>query len=165
MARRINSRDGLRRYEDLIRSIGPTGGGGPGSTGPTGPHGITGPAGATSGLIYYLHSEVSDIGTYQKLLPSPADDPETSNTVAVDSVSGEVLLKSFVTEPGDPGTTLIPAASGCSLPGHLSIARLGSLNLSLESIREALLMLKRHYLTLRAYVMGIAHSRLSRFTA
>ncbi len=59
------------------------------------------------GITYFLHEEISDVATYQKILGDPADDPETSDNAVVNSGSGEVLIKSFVTDPGIPGTTLL----------------------------------------------------------
>jgi len=62
-------------------------------------------------VILFLHEEVSDVSGYEKLLTSPANDPENIETVGVTSATSPILIDSHnhVTEPGYPGLTEIPA--------------------------------------------------------
>lgn len=47
--------------------------------------------------VLFLHSETSDISGYNQLLIIAEEDPEATNNAVVNSGSGEVLIKSFVT--------------------------------------------------------------------
>jgi len=66
---------------------------------------------AGNNVILFLHEEVSDVSGYEKLLTSPANDPENIETVGVTSGTSPILIDSHnhVTEPGYPGLTEIPA--------------------------------------------------------
>lgn len=57
----------------------------------------------------YLHNESSDIGGYEQLLTSPANDVEDSDTVAVTTGTSPVTIDVYATESGYPGITEIPA--------------------------------------------------------
>lgn len=86
----------------------------PGPTGPTGadstvpgPTGPTGQRGSLAGQVYFLHDEASGITGYSKLMPIPANGSEVSASETITSTDGEVLIKAFATDVGDPGTTLV----------------------------------------------------------
>lgn len=68
---------------------------------------IVGASGSYTSL--FLHSESSDISTYEKLLTSYTNDTETTSTAAVTSGTSPLLMDEWVTELGYPGVSSIPA--------------------------------------------------------
>jgi hypothetical protein len=97
---------------------GATGATGPqGVPGPTGPQGVKGdtgaqgPSGQAAGKIFYFApSDASDIASYKTMLPSPSAGAEqTVSTVCAGTA--DVLIGSFVTDPGVPGAVDFPAGT------------------------------------------------------
>jgi len=76
-----------------------------GATGMTGNTGIQGERGSLAGQVYFLHEEDSEYPSYDKLLPYPANNTETHYTAPVTS-SSDVGLGAFLTDAGEPGTTV-----------------------------------------------------------
>lgn len=63
--------------------------------------------GGGGGVPYFLHEEVSDIGGgYRKLLNTPADDAENTDTAVVNSGTGEVLIRAFASDAGNPNAAI-----------------------------------------------------------
>lgn len=90
---------------------GHTGATGPqGATGATGPQGLTGPTGPQGTAAYAQHwfyDAASDVSSYWRLIRSPGTGSESDDSVSLVSGDGEVLIESYVTEPGDPGLSSI----------------------------------------------------------
>lgn len=61
------------------------------------------------GEVLYLHTEDSEISGYKQALMLQPDDAMTSYTALANSGTGNVLIKSFATEPGFPGVVVIAA--------------------------------------------------------
>jgi len=81
-----------------------------GPIGPTGPAGPAGPGGNTQ-VNYWFHDDPSTIATYSEILTSPANGTQNDDTVSVVLADGEKLIEAYVTDPGVPGTTKIPAGN------------------------------------------------------
>lgn len=99
---------------------GPTGAQGP--AGATGPQGVTGPDGAigpdgpagadglSSGKEFYLTKIAASVSGYYKLMASPSSGAEQTVSAALGSSgSTDTLLGSFITDPGEPGVSDVPA--------------------------------------------------------
>jgi len=64
---------------------------------------------AAVGKTYYLeYGSASDVAPYHKLLSSPSSLAENTIVQAFTTISSFVLMKSFITEPGEPNITLLP---------------------------------------------------------
>ena len=64
---------------------------------------------AAVGKTYYLeYGSASDVAPYHKLLSSPSSLAENTIVQAFTTISSFVLMKSFITEPGEPNVTLLP---------------------------------------------------------
>lgn len=89
--------------------IGMTGPQGETGVGWTGPQGATGQDGYSLGQIWYFHHmAVENPPGYEGLYPLPSQSPEDDESVVVNSGTGDVLIDSYITEPGAPGTSVIP---------------------------------------------------------
>jgi hypothetical protein len=83
-----------------------------GDTGPAGPQGLTGPTGpqgppgSSTGQSYYFDDDPSDIAGYTTLRTRPATGTEITDSVAVTSALGEVLIEAYATSAGSPNKTL-----------------------------------------------------------
>lgn len=99
--------------QGLTGATGPTGA--TGATGPTGATGATGPAGASgqaAGKIFYLApSSATDISGYKRALASPSAAAEQTITTPIPTIGADVLVATFVTDPGVPGAVDYPAGS------------------------------------------------------
>jgi Collagen triple helix repeat (20 copies) len=81
-----------------------------GLTGATGPQG---PSGQAAGKILYpALSDPSDIAGYKTLLQSPSAAAEQTIVTNTPSMGVDVLIASFVTDPGVPGAVDYPAGTG-----------------------------------------------------
>lgn len=93
--------------------------GNPGPLGPTGPAGVDGPkgdpgpaglTGSSSGKMFYpAPSQAADISGYKKLLVTPSAGTEQVINTPCSSMGVDVLVASFVTDPGVPGVVDYPA--------------------------------------------------------
>ena len=90
---------------------GPTGPSGFGITGPTGVTGPTGSNGQVIGRTYYLTNVSSGIGSYELLELTPNFDSEVDESTSVTASTSPLLFESYITEPGEPGTSVIEAGA------------------------------------------------------
>jgi hypothetical protein len=82
-----------------------------GDPGPAGPEGPQGEQGISAGrILYYAPSQAADVAGYGKLLTSPSTGASNDITVACTGTS-DVLVKSFISDPGVPGTDDFPAGT------------------------------------------------------
>jgi hypothetical protein len=89
---------------NLIGNTGPQG-----DTGPTGPAGING---EVAGRAFYFDPLVaSDIANCSTVLTSPSVNAETTLPVTVTHTSGNVLIASFATQPGQPNVSVLPSGT------------------------------------------------------
>ncbi len=84
-----------------------------GTIGPQGNIGATGPQGATgisaAGRIWYFTQTDSNVVGYESLVPDRPDaNPQDVMGADVTNASGNVLVASFITAPGDPYLTELP---------------------------------------------------------
>jgi hypothetical protein len=82
-----------------------------GDPGPAGPEGPQGESGISAGrILYYAPSIAADVAGYGKLLTSPSAGASNDITVACTGTS-DFLVKSFISDPGVPGTDDFPAGT------------------------------------------------------
>jgi hypothetical protein len=82
-----------------------------GSQGIAGPQGNTGPSGQAAGKEFYLAPSIaSDIAGYYTATEDPSAGPEQTITTPV-AGTGDILVASFITEPGIPGVEDLPAGT------------------------------------------------------
>lgn len=81
----------------------------PAAIGPIGLRGATGPQGpaVSGGRVLYLSDEGGEPPDYQGWRTSPDIASETVVTVSIDSGDGEVVVESYITDPGFPGVNVI----------------------------------------------------------
>jgi hypothetical protein len=92
---------------NLIGNTGPQG-----DTGPTGPQGEKGLDGEVAGRAFYFDPlAASDISNCKVALTSPSLNAETTLPVTVSNISGNVLIASFATDPGQPNVNVLPAGT------------------------------------------------------
>lgn len=72
---------------------------------------VDAPIVAGDGVSFFLDDSASDIATYFTLEEAPTSHPEVDDSVAVNAADGEVLIESYATQVGIPGTDLIQAGS------------------------------------------------------
>ncbi len=63
----------------------------------------------SDGQAIYLHGNESDVSGYSRALPLAPEDDRTVYFASADQSTGEVLIRSFVTDAGFPGVELIPS--------------------------------------------------------
>jgi hypothetical protein len=113
---------GLVGEQGDVGVTGPTGSTGPvgpigetglvGPTGPTGLQGFQGISGEAAGADFYFHNnDSSDVTGYKQARRDPADNTESTIVSNVDSAAGDVLVKEFITDDGDPGVEQIPVGA------------------------------------------------------
>lgn len=63
----------------------------------------------TGGQMIYLHGNDSDLTGMKKALTDEPDEAMVTYTAAANTITGDVLIKEFATDPDYPGVTVIPA--------------------------------------------------------
>ncbi len=56
---------------------------------------------------YYMHEDISDLGGFEQMRSTPAEDAESKDSVTINSGDGETAMDKYVTVSGEPNTTSI----------------------------------------------------------
>lgn len=92
-------------------------------------------ANAQGGGILYFHNEAMDVAGYEKLSPETPNSGQDADTVSITNSSGTVLLGSYITQSGFPGTTSIPQGTwGFRLFGRADLTAGGNSYLSISML-------------------------------